>query len=176
MAKKKAPKMIKITQTRSGIGRLTKHRRTLRALGIKRHQQSVIHEDNDAIRGMINQVSYMVDVAEVEPPGSVEAFDKGGALHGVGMELGFLGAPDGGEGSAVGAFGDVALASSVRFDPPGAAEAVVEVGRSTFRVVERIGGAGPPTFAAVERFDDGGALGRVEEGGQAVAFEGEGVG
>ena len=66
MAKKKAPKMIKITQTRSSIGRLTKHRRTLRALGIKRHQQSVIHEDNDAIRGMINQVSYMVDVAEVE--------------------------------------------------------------------------------------------------------------
>lgn len=66
MAKKKAPKMIKITQIRSGIGRLTKHRRTLRALGIKRHQQSVIHEDNDAIRGMINQVSYMVDVAEVE--------------------------------------------------------------------------------------------------------------
>ena len=66
MAKKKKPNMIKITQTRSGIGRLTKHRRTLRALGIKRHQQSVIHEDTAAIRGMINQVSYMVDVVEVE--------------------------------------------------------------------------------------------------------------
>ena len=64
MAKKKKPKMIKITQTRSGIGRLTKHRRTLRALGIKRHQQSVIQEDNEAIRGMINQVAYMVDVTE----------------------------------------------------------------------------------------------------------------
>ena len=64
MAKKKTPKMIKITQTRSGIGRLTKHRRTLRALGIKRHQQSVVHEDNEAIRGMINQVSYMVSVEE----------------------------------------------------------------------------------------------------------------
>ncbi len=64
MAKKKKPKMIKITQTRSGIGRLTKHRRTLRALGIKRHQQSVIQEDNEAIRGMINQISYMVHVTE----------------------------------------------------------------------------------------------------------------
>ena len=64
MAKKKKPKMIKITQTRSGIGRLTKHRRTLRALGRKRHQQSVIHEDNEAIRGMINQISYMVHVTE----------------------------------------------------------------------------------------------------------------
>ena len=64
MAKKTKPKMIKITQTRSGIGRLTKHRRTLRALGIKRHQQSVIHEDIEAIRGMINQVAYMVDGTE----------------------------------------------------------------------------------------------------------------
>ncbi len=64
MAKKKKPKRIKITQTRSGIGRLTKHRRTLRALGLKRHQQSVIHEDNAAIRGMINQVSYLVSVTE----------------------------------------------------------------------------------------------------------------
>ena len=64
MDRKKKPKMIKITQTRSGIGRLTKHRRTLRALGIKRHQQSVIHEDNEAIRGMINQISYMVHVTE----------------------------------------------------------------------------------------------------------------
>jgi len=64
VAKKKKPKRIKITQTRSGIGRLTKHRRTLRALGLKRHQQSVIHEDNAAIRGMINQVSYLVSVTE----------------------------------------------------------------------------------------------------------------
>ena len=64
MAKKKTPKRIRITQTRSGIARLTKHRRTLRALGIKRHQQSVIHEDSEAIRGMINQVSYMVRVEE----------------------------------------------------------------------------------------------------------------
>ena len=64
MAKKKKPKMIKITQTRSGIGRLTKHRRTLRALGIRRHQQSVVHEDNEAIRGMINQISYLVRVEE----------------------------------------------------------------------------------------------------------------
>ena len=65
-AKKKAPSLLKITQTRSGIGRQEKHRRTLRALGIKRHQQSVVQEDSPAIRGMINQVSFMVDVVEVE--------------------------------------------------------------------------------------------------------------
>jgi large subunit ribosomal protein L30 len=58
--------MLKITQTRSVIGRQEKHRRTLRALGLKRHQQSVVHEDTPAIRGMIDQVSFMIDVAEVD--------------------------------------------------------------------------------------------------------------
>lgn len=65
MAKKKA-KMIQVTQVRSGIGRQHKHRRTLEALGLKRHQQSVVHEDNPAIRGMIAQVSYLIEVEEVE--------------------------------------------------------------------------------------------------------------
>lgn len=65
MAKKKAGK-IEITQVRSGIGRIAKHRRTLRALGIKRHQQSVVHEDNPAIRGMVAQVSHLVSVREID--------------------------------------------------------------------------------------------------------------
>ncbi len=65
VAKKKAGK-IEITQVRSGIGRVEKHRRTLRALGIRRHQQSVIHEDNPAIRGMVEQVSHLVSVREIE--------------------------------------------------------------------------------------------------------------
>ncbi len=65
MAKKKA-KMIRVTQVRSGIGRQEKHRRTLRALGLKRHQQSVIHEETPAILGMIAQVSYLVRVEEDE--------------------------------------------------------------------------------------------------------------
>lgn len=57
---------LEITQVRSGIGRKGKHRRTLEALGFKRHQQSVVHNDTPAIRGMINQVSHMVSVREVE--------------------------------------------------------------------------------------------------------------
>lgn len=59
------PGKIRIKQVRSGIGRLTGHRRTLRALGIRRHQQSVIHTDSPAIRGMIRQVSHLVEVTEV---------------------------------------------------------------------------------------------------------------
>ncbi len=66
MAKKKQPKMLKITQIRSSIGRQQAHRRTIRALGIKRHQQSVIHEATPAIEGMIRSVSFMVKVEEVE--------------------------------------------------------------------------------------------------------------
>ncbi len=66
MAKKKADKKLKITQVRSGIGRPEKHRRTLRALGIKRHQQSVVQTDTPAIRGMIEQVSHLVSVEETD--------------------------------------------------------------------------------------------------------------
>lgn len=66
MAKKKQLRKVKITQIRSGIGRKGVHRRTLRALGIKRHQQSVIQEVTPAIEGMINQISFMVEVTEVE--------------------------------------------------------------------------------------------------------------
>jgi len=66
VAKKKQLRRVKITQVRSGIGRQQVHRRTLRALGIKRHQQSVIHEVTPAIEGMINQISFMVEVTEVE--------------------------------------------------------------------------------------------------------------
>lgn len=59
------PGKIRIKQVRSGIGRLGTHRRTLRALGIRRHQQSVVHNDTPAIRGMIRQVSHLVEVTEV---------------------------------------------------------------------------------------------------------------
>ena len=59
------PGKIRIKQVRSGIGRLSTHRRTLRAMGIRRHQQSVVHTDTPAIRGMIRQVSHLVEVTEV---------------------------------------------------------------------------------------------------------------
>jgi large subunit ribosomal protein L30 len=65
VAKKKA-KMLKITQVRSGIGRQDQHRRTLRALGIKRHQQSVVHEATPSIEGMIAKISFMLHVEELD--------------------------------------------------------------------------------------------------------------
>ncbi|UVK78185.1 MAG: 50S ribosomal subunit protein L30 [Sodalis sp. Fse] len=56
--------IIKITQTRSSIGRLPKHKATLVGLGLRRIGHTVEREDTAAIRGMINLVSYMVKVKE----------------------------------------------------------------------------------------------------------------
>ena len=67
MAKKKSvAKQLEITQIRSGIGRPGKHRRTLEALGLKRHQQSVVQTDTPAIRGMIAKVTHLVSVRELD--------------------------------------------------------------------------------------------------------------
>jgi len=54
--------MIKVKQTKSSIGRLPKHKATLRGLGLRRIGHTVEREDTPAVRGMINQVYYMVEV------------------------------------------------------------------------------------------------------------------
>jgi large subunit ribosomal protein L30 len=59
-------KRLRITQVRSGNGRPRTHRATLSALGLKRHQHSVVQNDNPAIRGMIFQVRHLVEVEELE--------------------------------------------------------------------------------------------------------------
>jgi large subunit ribosomal protein L30 len=53
---------IKITQEKSKIRTLKKHKRTLAALGLRRIRHSVIHEDTPQIRGMVDQVRYLVRV------------------------------------------------------------------------------------------------------------------
>jgi large subunit ribosomal protein L30 len=58
---------IKITQVRSAINRLEKQKRTIRALGIRKLQQSVVHEDTPQIRGMLRVVAHLVEVEEVKP-------------------------------------------------------------------------------------------------------------
>jgi large subunit ribosomal protein L30 len=57
-----ANKTVKVTQVRSAIGRLPKHKATLRGLGLRRINHTVELEDTPCVRGMINQVSYMVKV------------------------------------------------------------------------------------------------------------------
>lgn len=59
-------KKIKITQVRSVIGKLEAHKRTVRALGLKKISNSVIHEDTPVIRGMVNSVKHLVKVESVD--------------------------------------------------------------------------------------------------------------
>ncbi len=59
-------KRLKIRQVRSALGRRKIQQRTLDALGIKRHQQSVIHDDTPAIRGMIAKLDHLLEVTEVD--------------------------------------------------------------------------------------------------------------
>ncbi|GBD31305.1 50S ribosomal protein L30 [bacterium HR33] len=57
---------LRVTQVRSGIGHAATFRRTLRALGLKHHQDSVVVPDNPSIRGMIKKVEHLVKVEAVE--------------------------------------------------------------------------------------------------------------
>ncbi|MDY6890069.1 MAG: 50S ribosomal protein L30 [Pseudomonadota bacterium] len=55
-------KTIKVTQTRSTIGRLPKHIQCVKGLGLRRIGHTVEVEDTPSVRGMINKVNYMVSV------------------------------------------------------------------------------------------------------------------
>jgi len=59
-------KKLEITLTRSVIGRPQDQRITVKTLGLKKTYQTVVHNDNPAIRGMINKVSHLVKVNEIE--------------------------------------------------------------------------------------------------------------
>ena len=56
---------LKITLTRSPIGRKPDQRLTVKALGLGKMNSSKVHQDNPAIRGMIRKVNHLVTVEEV---------------------------------------------------------------------------------------------------------------
>ncbi len=58
-------KKLKITQIRSTIGRIEKQKQTIKALGIRKLYQSVMHKDTPQIRGMIEVVKHLVEVEEI---------------------------------------------------------------------------------------------------------------
>ena len=55
---------VKITLVRSTIGQKPSKVATVRSLGLKKINSSVIHEEKDAIRGMIASVAHLVKVEE----------------------------------------------------------------------------------------------------------------
>lgn len=56
---------LKITMTKSQIGRLPVHRQCLKGLGLRKINQSVEVIDTPENRGMINKVSYMLKIEEI---------------------------------------------------------------------------------------------------------------
>lgn len=56
--------MMKVRLVRSIHGRLKSHQECVRGLGLRRMHQTVEVEDTRETRGMLNKVSYMVEVVE----------------------------------------------------------------------------------------------------------------
>ena len=55
---------LRITLVKSGIGYEPKQRKTLISLGLRKLNQSIVHSDSGALRGMINKVRHLVKVEE----------------------------------------------------------------------------------------------------------------
>ncbi|RZU33194.1 50S ribosomal protein L30 [Blastococcus saxobsidens] len=56
---------LKVTQVKSAIGTKPNQRQTLRSLGLKKINDSVVQEDRPEIRGMVATVPHLVTVEEV---------------------------------------------------------------------------------------------------------------
>ena len=57
---------LRVTQTKSTISHIARNRATIRALGLKRIGDTVEVPANDATRGMVRQVRFLVTVEEID--------------------------------------------------------------------------------------------------------------
>ena len=64
MSKKVASKALRVTLVKSPIGYKKDQKATVRALGLRRMNQTVEHNDSPAIRGMLNKVIHLIKVEE----------------------------------------------------------------------------------------------------------------
>ena len=64
MAKKKKANILRITLVKSPIGYNQRQKDTVRALGLRRMNQTVEHSDSPTIRGMITKVNHLIQVEE----------------------------------------------------------------------------------------------------------------
>jgi large subunit ribosomal protein L30 len=60
----KKEKLIQVTLVKSPIGYSKRQKATVRALGLRRMQQTVEHVDSPTLRGMLDKVSHLVEVVE----------------------------------------------------------------------------------------------------------------
>jgi large subunit ribosomal protein L30 len=57
---------LKVTQVKSGIGYAADQKKTLKALGLGKMNQSVVHDDSSSLRGMIIKVRHLVKVEAMD--------------------------------------------------------------------------------------------------------------
>jgi large subunit ribosomal protein L30 len=57
-------KKLTVTLVKSPIGYSLRQKGTVRALGLRKMKQSVVHTDSKVIRGMIAKVSHLITVTE----------------------------------------------------------------------------------------------------------------
>lgn len=57
---------LKITYVKSSIGYAQNQKDTVKSLGLRKLNQSVVHEDTPVIRGMVFKVQHLVKVEEIE--------------------------------------------------------------------------------------------------------------
>ncbi|KEO81753.1 50S ribosomal protein L30 [Tumebacillus flagellatus] len=57
---------LEITLKKSPIGRPEDQKVTVKTLGLRKLNQTVVHNDTPQIRGMINKVSHLVEAKEIE--------------------------------------------------------------------------------------------------------------
>jgi len=55
---------LKITLKKSIVGRPEQHRKTVRSLGLKKINKTVILQDTPSIRGMVGKVSHLLEIEE----------------------------------------------------------------------------------------------------------------
>ena len=61
---------LRVTQVKSTISHIARNRATIRALGLHRIGDTVEVPDNDATRGMVRAVRFLVHVEELADPGA----------------------------------------------------------------------------------------------------------
>ena len=65
MAKKK-DKILRVKQVKSGIGYIVRTKRTLKALGFRNVGDVVEHKESEALLGMLDKVSHLVEIETVD--------------------------------------------------------------------------------------------------------------
>lgn len=58
--------MLRVKLVKSIIGNTPRNRATVKALGLRKMHQTVVHQDTPSIRGMIHHVKHLLEVEEVK--------------------------------------------------------------------------------------------------------------